>query len=349
MRRPIFETSNQLGRKILERAHTIELAFADATGQPVLRTLHAVIVDDLLCFHCAPVGEKTAMVGRQVVVSAHEPTVTLPSTFFDAQRACPATTYYQSVQLRGTVGAIESHERKARVLQALMEKFQPQGGHLPVDAGDPIYGTVVGALLIGCLALDQMTTKARLGQDLPANRRSQLLEQLWQRGAPGDVQAIESIRRFCATPEPAFLATGLPIKLWCALDSQRADAAAVLLDGTYWNVGISRQQIADAHRNSVAWVGATDGTEALVGSARAISDGAKHAHILDVFVAAPWRGAGLGRRLLELLLDHPRVRNCSRIWLRTRHADGFYRQLGFAPETSRGQTRTMLLDRGHGR
>jgi len=46
--------------------------FTPATrdGAPVLRTLHAAIVDDALVFHAAPIGEKMETLGRACVVSA---------------------------------------------------------------------------------------------------------------------------------------------------------------------------------------------------------------------------------------------------------------------------------------
>ena len=53
--------------------------------------------------------------------------------FSDGERACPATTLYRSAQAHGTLEEVTSRADKARVLQALMEKYQPEGKHVPID------------------------------------------------------------------------------------------------------------------------------------------------------------------------------------------------------------------------
>jgi ribosomal protein S18 acetylase RimI-like enzyme len=102
------------------------------------------------------------------------------------------------------------------------------------------------------------------------------------------------------------------------------------LEDAYWNVGrVSRADIAAAHRGSCAWVGARGPRGELVATARAISDGAKHAWIYDVMVAPEWRGRRLGVAVTRLLVDHPAVRGARFVWLATRDAQGVYAKLGF--------------------
>src|SRR5690242_21492519 len=86
----------------LAAAPVVHLASTTPDGAPLVRTLHGVIVDDALCFHAAPVGEKHEALGRAVVLAAEEIVATVPSYFLDPERACPATTLYRSVQLHGT-------------------------------------------------------------------------------------------------------------------------------------------------------------------------------------------------------------------------------------------------------
>lgn len=108
-----------------------------------------------------------------------------------------------------------------------------------------------------------------------------------------------------------------------------ATAAAQLLAGTYWNDVFDVQRIAAAHVGSSAWVVAYDARGRLVATARAISDGAKHAWVYDVFVVEELRGTGVGATLMRALLEHPRVRGCAMVHLGTRDAQRFYEQLGF--------------------
>jgi len=73
---------------------------------------------------------------------------------------------------------------------------------------------------------------------------------------------------------------------------------------------------------------ALDG-DAVVGTARALSDGVKTAYVADVAIAPAWRGRGLGRALVTRLLEHPALRRAQRIDLMTRDAGPFYAGLGF--------------------
>src|SRR5207248_672135 len=133
-------------------------------------------------------------------------------------------------------------------------------------------------------------------------------------------------------PLPAFLRGPAATRLACAPRDEDAPGAAALLDGAYWNGGLSRADLAAAHLGSQAWVAARDDTGGLVATARACTDGAKHAWIYDVMVAPAWRGRGLGQAVMRLLLDHPAVRGAGKLHLRTRDAQPLYRKFGFIDE-----------------
>jgi len=66
-----------------------------------------------------------------------------------------------------------------------------------------------------------------------------------------------------------------------------------------------------------------------VGFARVITDRASFAYLCDVFVAEEVRGQGLGKRLVEAILDHPDLQGLRRWLLATGDAHGLYRQFGF--------------------
>ena len=68
----------------------------------------------------------------------------------------------------------------------------------------------------------------------------------------------------------------------------------------------------------------------LVGFGRASSDGIHRAVLWDIVVAGDLQGRGLGRQVVEALLDSPRLRQVERVYLMTTNSAGFYRQLGFS-------------------
>jgi nitroimidazol reductase NimA-like FMN-containing flavoprotein (pyridoxamine 5'-phosphate oxidase superfamily)/GNAT superfamily N-acetyltransferase len=348
MRREIFRMPAAEAVRLFRTAPFVHLATTDARGEPLLRVVNGVVVDGALHFHGARSGEKLEALGRSVVASVDEVVASIPSTFVHPELACPATTLYRSAQAHGTLEEETDHATKVRVLAALLEKLQPEGGYVPLEAAPERYGPVVRSLLVARLALDRVDGKAKLGQNRSSAEVTRMLEGMWRRGAPGDPRAIELVRSACrdAAP-PSFLeARGAPAALSLHVHASDDDAAeaAALVEDAYWNRGIPRECIARAHRASSAWVLARERSSGrIVATARAISDGAKRAWIYDVFVAVEHRGQGLGTRIMKLLLDHPRVRHVARVHLSTRDAQLFYRGLGFCDAHEALAPRTELV------
>ena len=69
----------------------------------------------------------------------------------------------------------------------------------------------------------------------------------------------------------------------------------------------------------------------LVGFGRASSDGIYRAVLWDVVVAGDLQGRGLGRQVVEALMEAPDVQRAERVYLMTTNSSGFYQQLGFKP------------------
>jgi ribosomal protein S18 acetylase RimI-like enzyme len=108
-----------------------------------------------------------------------------------------------------------------------------------------------------------------------------------------------------------------------------AKEAAMLLEGAYWLGGTDNASVAAAHRASAASVGVRDERGDLVASARALSDRRRTAWIYDVVVRPDHRGRGLGKLLVERLLEHPALRETRFVRLGTRDAQGLYARFGF--------------------
>jgi nitroimidazol reductase NimA-like FMN-containing flavoprotein (pyridoxamine 5'-phosphate oxidase superfamily)/GNAT superfamily N-acetyltransferase len=343
MRKEIYRLAPAAALDLLAGAPVVHLAASSAGGTPILRTVHGVVVDGALAFHGAPAGEKMEAVGRPAVASAEEVVASIPSYFVDPERACPATTFYRSVQLHGPIEPVDDPAAKARVLAALMAKYQPEGGHVPIlgppprdgvgrDDTHPLYRKAIAGLLVLRIPLDQLDGKHKLGQNRTPDERARLLGHLWRRGLPGDARAIDLVSDANPdTPTPAFLAAPGGARLVCSLQPSDAPAAADLLAGAYWLGDHPRERVIAAHLGATAWVGARDAAGRLVATARALSDNARTAWIYDVMVAPTWRGRGLGQAVVRLLLDHPSVRNAATVLLGTRDAQPLYARFGFVP------------------
>jgi len=68
-----------------------------------------------------------------------------------------------------------------------------------------------------------------------------------------------------------------------------------------------------------------------VGFARMVTDSATFAYLADVFIDEAYRGQGLAKWLMEVMLEHPALQGLRRIMLATRDAHALYAQYGFTP------------------
>ncbi len=96
----------------------------------------------------------------------------------------------------------------------------------------------------------------------------------------------------------------------------------------FWAVGRSsrelRQMLAASNVVVSLWRG-----KRIVGFGRATSDCIYRAVLWDVVVAGDLQGYGLGRKVVEALLDAPQLKSVERVYLMTTNSSNFYRQLGF--------------------
>ncbi|MGC1978121.1 MAG: GNAT family N-acetyltransferase [Candidatus Sulfotelmatobacter sp.] len=108
------------------------------------------------------------------------------------------------------------------------------------------------------------------------------------------------------------------------------DVVHGFLTNCYWAKGIPREVVARSIEHALCF-GIYDGEGAQVGFARVISDFATIAYVGDVFVVETHRGRGLGKWLMQCIVQHPALQNLRRWILTTRDAHGLYSQFGFAP------------------
>ena len=107
------------------------------------------------------------------------------------------------------------------------------------------------------------------------------------------------------------------------------DVIHEFLTNCYWAKGIPREVVARSIEHSLCF-GIYDG-KAQVGFTRVISDFATIAYLGDVFVLESHRGRGLGKWMMQCIVQHPALRGLRRWILLTRDAHGLYAQFGFEP------------------
>jgi N-acetylglutamate synthase-like GNAT family acetyltransferase len=106
----------------------------------------------------------------------------------------------------------------------------------------------------------------------------------------------------------------------------------------FWAKGRNIKDLAIAIANSEPVISVWD-KELLIGFARATSDGIYRATIWDVVIHPDYQGNGLGSKLIETVLNHPRMQKVERVYLMTTHQHKFYEKIGFQVN----KTTTMVL------
>lgn len=112
-------------------------------------------------------------------------------------------------------------------------------------------------------------------------------------------------------------------------DKQRMNLDVIhsYLTRSYWSPGISREIIEKAMQHSLCFGIFAGNTQ--IGFARLITDYTTFAYLADVFILETHQGMGLGKQLMEYILDYPDVQGLRRWMLRTRDAHTLYEKYGF--------------------
>jgi GNAT superfamily N-acetyltransferase len=99
------------------------------------------------------------------------------------------------------------------------------------------------------------------------------------------------------------------------------------LSRAYWSNQRPRAVIEKSLRHSLCFGVYEQGQQ--IGFARVVSDHATFAYLADVFILESHQGYGLGKWLVQSILEHPDLQGLRRWILATRDAHGLYAQYGF--------------------
>lgn len=168
-------------------------------GHPRVTPLNFVYMDGCFYFHGSIAGEKMKQIKQNTSVSftVAEEFSLIPSYFTDPELACPATSFFKSVMAFGQAEPVKDLEVKGRVLQRFMEKLQPQGGYVPIDATDPRYTGQLKAVAVVQITPERLTAKFKFGQNLSSEQFEDLSSKLEARNEGRDTETAEMMRKYC--------------------------------------------------------------------------------------------------------------------------------------------------------
>ena len=119
---------------------------------------------------------------------------------------------------------------------------------------------------------------------------------------------------------------------YVSTDKSRLDIPLIhrfLSKESYWAKGRNLETVKTSVENSECFGVYTGDRQ--VGFARVVTDYAVIGWIMDVFILKEFRGRGLGKQLMNSLLNHDKLRHLRSFRLGTEDAPGLYAQFGFTP------------------
>jgi len=186
--------------QIAAEASVGHLGIITPDGYPRVVPVNFVAVGETIYFHGAIRGEKfLAFHDRpKVTLSIDIPYALVPSYWRSEKYACPATQYFKSALVKGRGVIVEDADEKARALQALMEKHQPEGGYETIDPAVPHYAKALEHVGVYRVRCDSWSGKIKFGQDEPEKLQRTFIEKLRERGGPMDEATALEIEHFPA-------------------------------------------------------------------------------------------------------------------------------------------------------
>ena len=165
-------------------------------GKPYVVALNFVFFENSIFFHGAKEGKKIEAIKSNPNASflVVKPYSFIPSYFSDTMAACPATQFFASVLFEGKVAFIEDGNIKAKVLNALMKKFQSEDSFEEIAYEKAMYTKILDKTAILELKPESISCKIKVGQNLNEEKKNRLIEKLKSRDSKIDEETIKQMQ-----------------------------------------------------------------------------------------------------------------------------------------------------------
>lgn len=174
------------------------LSLLAAQEYPRALAVNFAAIGETVYFHGALAGEKFTLIqaGPRAGFSMVQPLSVIPSTWFSPDFACPATQLFRSVEIKGRCQLVEDLAEKADGLEALMRKYQPEGGYRALTPDDPMYLKPLEQVGVFRVVPDSWTGKVKVLQGKSEPGVDKVMKLLAERGTDLDFQTIDLMRRY---------------------------------------------------------------------------------------------------------------------------------------------------------
>jgi uncharacterized protein len=112
---------------ILRQAPIGRMATVNRKGIPVIKPLNFLYLDGNIYIHSSIKGEKIKDIqrGSPICFEVDE----LIAYRVAGEAACEAGYYYRSIIMKGKATFVRDRDKKTKILERMMEKYQPEGGY----------------------------------------------------------------------------------------------------------------------------------------------------------------------------------------------------------------------------
>ncbi len=175
--------------QFLNSEHVGRIASIDENGFPQVIPMNFVFLNDAIYMHSHTKGEKLDNIRKnsKVGFEVDRELEFLPSYFEDPKDASLADTLYISVIIKGKGLIIEDRSEKTVALNALMQKYQPEGKYEPLTS----QMQVVDEVAIIKVIPNSITGKYKIGQNLRPEDRIELAKRIFERNSPTAINTLK--------------------------------------------------------------------------------------------------------------------------------------------------------------
>jgi nitroimidazol reductase NimA-like FMN-containing flavoprotein (pyridoxamine 5'-phosphate oxidase superfamily) len=140
---------------MLEQSLVGRIATINRKGIPVIKPVNFLYWDGKIYLHSSTKGEKISDIRRRgsICFEVDEPIAFVPAT----GPACRSSYYYRSIIIKGNATIVNHRDKKLKILEGLMEKYQPEGGY------EGITEEILKRTAVIEISILEMTGKENLG------------------------------------------------------------------------------------------------------------------------------------------------------------------------------------------
>lgn len=177
--------------EFLNSEHVGRIASLDKDGFPQIIPMNFCFVNGIIYMHSHTRGEKLDNIknNQKVGFEVDKELEFLPSYFTSPTDASQADTFYISVVIKGDGILVNDKEEKTMALNALMEKYQPEGQYEKLT---PEMHVVDEVAIIKVMPRT-IKGKYKVGQHMDKESRTRLARKILHKNSPTARQTIQTM------------------------------------------------------------------------------------------------------------------------------------------------------------